>query len=67
MNSSPYARKSHQSSASQTIFCPNCGGDAQRNYRSQIVRTECVHCDYVMAFNLSTATVLEAYHPGIML
>jgi hypothetical protein len=48
---------------SQKIHCPNCGSGAERHYitDSQITRTQCPSCDYLMI----TGKVIEAYAPGI--
>lgn len=62
----------------QTVCCPNCGGMAERrNFiyqfsdcdkcpRSQVVRTECPHCDYVMTICAIGCDVVEAYAPGLL-
>lgn len=48
------------------IYCPNCGGSAERHYLTfdQIVRTQCAHCDYLMITCDLTGNVIEAYAPG---
>jgi hypothetical protein len=52
---------------SQKIHCPNCGGAAERYYitDSQVTRTQCPSCDYLMITCTRTAKVIEAYAPGI--
>jgi predicted RNA-binding Zn-ribbon protein involved in translation (DUF1610 family) len=51
----------------QSVRCPNCGSLAEREYitRSQIVRTQCPSCDYLMILCSRTNKVIEAYAPGI--
>lgn len=51
----------------QTVRCPNCGSFAERHYLSetQLVRTQCSTCDYLMITCSSTGRVIEAYAPGI--
>ena len=51
----------------QNIHCPNCGGEAERHYitDSQLTRTQCSHCDYLMVTCTQTNRVIEAYAPGI--
>ncbi|PSB22621.1 replication restart DNA helicase PriA [filamentous cyanobacterium CCP2] len=51
----------------QSIRCPNCGSLAEREYiiSSQIVRTQCPSCDYLMILCSRTNKVIEAYAPGI--
>lgn len=49
------------------ICCPNCGSAAERHYifDSQITRTQCPTCDYLMISCTRTGKVIEAYAPGI--
>ena len=51
----------------QKIHCPNCGSKAERNFipDSQITRTQCPTCDYLMINCTRTGRVIEAYAPGI--
>lgn len=51
----------------QIIHCPNCGDRAERYYieSSQLVRTQCPSCDYLMISCSLTGKVVEAYAPGI--
>ncbi|OUL23493.1 replication restart DNA helicase PriA [Nostoc sp. 106C] len=51
----------------QQICCPNCGSKAERHYiyESQITRTQCPSCDYLMISCTRTGRVIEAYAPGI--
>jgi transposase-like protein len=51
----------------QKIHCPNCGSAAERHYiaDSQITRTQCPSCDYLMITCTRTGKVIEAYAPGI--
>ncbi|MCG6137118.1 MAG: replication restart DNA helicase PriA [Nostoc sp. LLA-1] len=51
----------------QKIHCPNCGSEAERHYisDSQITRTQCASCDYLMITCTRTGRVIEAYAPGI--
>lgn len=51
----------------QAVRCPNCGSLAKREYitSSQIVRTQCPACDYLMILCSNTNKVIEAYAPGI--
>lgn len=52
----------------QTIYCPNCGDrNAQRHKCSEtnILRTSCYNCDYLLVQCSKTAKVIEAYAPGI--
>lgn len=60
----------------QTVRCPNCGSESQRYYftsdeamyrscsGSQVMQTECEHCDYLMVMCLLNGNVVEAYAPG---
>ena len=51
----------------QKIYCPNCGSNAERYYiyDSQLTRTQCPSCDYLMISCTRTGKVIEAYAPGI--
>ncbi len=51
----------------QNICCPNCGSGAERHYifASEITRTQCPTCDYLMISCTRTGRVIEAYAPGI--
>ncbi len=51
----------------QKIRCSNCGSEAERYYisDSQITRTQCSPCDYLMITCTRTGKVIEAYAPGI--
>lgn len=51
----------------QAIRCPNCGSHAERHFieDSQLTRTQCPSCDYLMITCSQTAKVIEAYSPGI--
>jgi hypothetical protein len=51
----------------QQVCCPNCGSKAERHYisDSQITRTQCPTCDYLMISCTRTGRVIEAYAPGI--
>jgi len=51
----------------QKIRCPNCGSEAERHYisSSDISRTQCPSCDYLMVMCVRTGRVIEAYAPGI--
>lgn len=51
----------------QAIYCPNCGGSAERHHllTHQLTRTQCSHCDYLMITCARTGKVIEAYAPGI--
>jgi hypothetical protein len=51
----------------QKVCCPNCGSGAERYYisDSQITRTQCATCDYLMISCTRTGKVIEAYAPGI--
>jgi len=56
-----------QESEMQTVRCPNCGSHAERHYllNSQLTRTQCDNCDYLMITCTRTGRVIEAYAPGI--
>ncbi|WP_428013359.1 replication restart DNA helicase PriA [Baaleninema sp.] len=56
-------------SAPQTVRCPNCGNIGERRYlhSSNLVRTQCPHCDYLMVSCSETGRVIEAYSPGLYL
>ena len=49
------------------IYCPNCGDRAERYdcSDSNIIRTSCSHCDYLMVQCSRTGKVIEAYAPGM--
>ncbi|MBF2026706.1 MAG: replication restart DNA helicase PriA [Oscillatoriales cyanobacterium C42_A2020_001] len=49
-----------------SIYCPNCGGSAERHtlVKEQLTRTQCAHCDYLMITCSKTGNVIEAYAPG---
>jgi hypothetical protein len=49
------------------IRCPNCGSPAERYYLldSQLTRTQCPTCDYLMVTCSRTGNVVEAYSPGL--
>ncbi len=51
----------------QTIHCPNCGSEAERHhlFTSQLTRTQCPSCDYLMVTCSRTGRVIEAYAPGV--
>jgi len=51
----------------QIIRCPNCGSEAERQHilSSQLTRTQCSACDYLMVSCDRTGKVIEAYAPGI--
>jgi ribosomal protein L37AE/L43A len=51
----------------QKIRCPNCGSEGERHYivHSQLSRTQCPVCDYLMVSCMRTGKVIEAYAPGI--
>lgn len=51
----------------QVIRCPNCGSEAERHHllSSQLTRTQCPTCDYLMVMCSRTGRVIEAYAPGI--
>jgi hypothetical protein len=52
----------------QKIRCPNCGSEGERHYLpdSQLTRTQCAACDYLMITCTRTGKVIEAYAPGIL-
>ncbi|MBD2609065.1 replication restart DNA helicase PriA [Scytonema hofmannii FACHB-248] len=52
----------------QKIRCPNCGSEGERYYisDSQLTRTQCPTCDYLMISCTLTGKVIEAYAPGIL-
>lgn len=54
-------------SIKQTIHCPNCGSSAERYQCSEtnILRTSCYYCDYLLVQCSQTGKVIEAYAPGI--
>jgi ribosomal protein S27AE len=50
------------------IICPNCGNPAAERHHiasSQIRRTQCAECDYLLVMCLRTNRVIEAYAPGM--
>jgi uncharacterized Zn finger protein len=51
----------------QNIRCPNCGSEAERYHvlSSQLTRTQCHSCDYLMVMCSRTGKVIEAYAPGL--
>jgi hypothetical protein len=51
----------------QKVRCPNCGSEAERHYidDSELTRTQCAVCDYLMVSCTRTGKVIEAYAPGI--
>ncbi len=51
----------------QKVHCPNCGSYAERYYftNTEIIRTQCSACDYLMINCSRTGKVIEAYAPGI--
>jgi transposase-like protein len=51
----------------QKVRCPNCGSEGERHYISvsQLTRTQCPVCDYLMVSCTRTGKVIEAYAPGI--
>ena len=51
----------------QITRCPNCGNEAERHHllSSQLTRTQCPTCDYLMVMCSRTGRVIEAYAPGI--
>lgn len=51
----------------QITRCPNCGSEAERHHllSSQLTRTQCLTCDYLMVMCSRTGKVIEAYAPGI--
>ena len=51
----------------QKVHCPNCGSHAERYYftKTDIIRTQCPACDYLMINCSRTGKVIEAYAPGI--
>ncbi|MGB3237673.1 MAG: hypothetical protein WBB29_05205 [Geitlerinemataceae cyanobacterium] len=54
-------------STRHAIRCPNCGSPAERHYLldSQLTRTQCPTCDYLMILCSQTGNVVEAYSPGL--
>lgn len=51
----------------KSIFCPNCGGNAERNdfWQGYLTKTQCFSCDYLAIVCPQTGKVIEAYAPGI--
>lgn len=50
---------------SQSVCCPTCGSSAQRYRSSEIIRTECLACDYLLELCALTGKVRESYAPGL--
>lgn len=50
-----------------TIICPNCGSPSAERHllASQLSRTQCQECDYLLVVCQLTNRVVEAYAPGI--
>jgi predicted RNA-binding Zn-ribbon protein involved in translation (DUF1610 family) len=61
------AQKGQEAQIVQSIHCPNCGSTAERHYllESQLTRTQCPTCDYLMITCSQSGKVIEAYAPGI--
>ena len=59
--------KMNPESRVQIVRCPNCGSHAERRYilSSNLTRTECDKCDYLMVADTTSGRVVEAYAPGI--
>lgn len=51
----------------QRVRCPNCGSFGERHHipSSDLVRTQCPSCDYLMITCEATGRVIEAYAPGL--
>ncbi|HEY9891114.1 MAG TPA: replication restart DNA helicase PriA [Candidatus Sericytochromatia bacterium] len=51
----------------QEVRCPNCGSHAERLYfiKTDLTKTQCPACDYLMINCSRTGRVVEAYAPGI--
>ncbi|NEO84091.1 MAG: replication restart DNA helicase PriA [Spirulina sp. SIO3F2] len=51
----------------ETIYCPNCGRNAQRLYlvQHEIIQTQCPACDYFLSSCARTGAVLETYVAGM--
>jgi hypothetical protein len=51
----------------QNIRCPNCGSEGERHYiaESNIIRTQCPTCDYLLVTCSDTSKVIESYAPGL--
>ena len=50
------------------IICPNCGSPSAERHNiaaSQINRTQCPECDYLLVMCQRTNRVIEAYAPGL--
>lgn len=62
-----HEKKDLKMEITQKVCCPNCGSKCERNYilESQICRTSCDNCDYLMINCTRTGKVIEAYAPGI--
>jgi len=54
-------------SITQEIHCPNCGRPAEKHRCSEtnIIRTSCPECDYLLVQDFRTGRVIESYAPGI--
>jgi uncharacterized Zn finger protein len=51
----------------EAIRCPNCGRFGERHHiaESNITRTQCPECDYLLVTCSLTGRVIEAYAPGL--
>jgi hypothetical protein len=51
----------------QEIRCPNCGRYGERHHiaESNLTRTQCPECDYLLVTCSLTGKVIEAYAPGL--
>jgi ssDNA-binding Zn-finger/Zn-ribbon topoisomerase 1 len=51
----------------ETVRCPNCGQYGERHHikESNIVRTQCPECDYLLVACSLTGKVIECYAPGL--
>jgi hypothetical protein len=51
----------------ETVRCPNCGRYGERHHiqESNIVRTQCPECDYLLVACSLTGKVIECYAPGL--
>jgi hypothetical protein len=50
------------------IICPNCGSPSAERHNiseSELSRTQCRDCDYLLVTCQRTNRVIEAYAPGI--
>lgn len=63
----PIEEKGCEMQIKQEVRCPNCGSHAERHYflKSNLTRTQCPVCDYLMINCSRTGKVIEAYAPGI--